>query len=305
MDRLRISATAHGQNYLPQYYADARGALRDRGLEMSAIVRDPWSGVLDDLATGEADVVLGGLWVPAMYHGKGRELVAFGQLNARYPRVLITREAVPDFEWGWLAERTVLAPGAGGTAPYEFTAGLMREQGFDPSAVKWVRDLSGPMLRELFEEGLGDALISDHTTAYALRDLGVGQPTVDLATLAGPMPNSVYYAEAARLDELHERLVAFMAGIDEGMRELRDGADAGAVLAASFPTGPQDALLEATATYARNGIWESIRLEPASVGRWIGILRDRGLVTSDVSYDDLVDGRVAAAAEKRQTGSPN
>ena len=158
MDLLRISATSHGLNYLPEYHAAATGGFARRGLEVAAWARDPWTGTLDDLAAGEADLVLGGIWVPAMYAGAGRDLVAVGQLNARFPMVIVTREPVADFTWSWLTGRTVLAPGAGGTAPYEFTAGVMREHGVDPGAVRFVRDLSTEMLRELFEHGAGDAM---------------------------------------------------------------------------------------------------------------------------------------------------
>ena len=137
MQRLRITATSHGVNYLPEYHAVATGGFDQLGLEVTAEARDPWTGVLDDLASGAADVALGGLWVPAMYAGMGRDLVVVGQLNARFPMTLVTRTPVQGFEWSWLRGRVVLVPGAGGTAPYEFTAGLMREAGVDPVGTRF------------------------------------------------------------------------------------------------------------------------------------------------------------------------
>ena len=44
-------------------------------------VPGPWLGTI---LAGEADIVLGGLWVPAMYAGRGRTLVSVGQVNARF-----------------------------------------------------------------------------------------------------------------------------------------------------------------------------------------------------------------------------
>ena len=99
MDRLVISATQHGVNYLPEYYAAAQGWFEELGLTVAAEPRDPWTGVLDDLADGSADLALGGLWGPAMYAGMGRDLVAVGQLNARFPMAVVTREPVEGFEW--------------------------------------------------------------------------------------------------------------------------------------------------------------------------------------------------------------
>src|SRR5215210_707443 len=69
MDTLNISATANGLNYLPEYLAEATGLFRDAGLAVKARACDPWTGVLDDLESGAADLALGGLWVPGMYAG--------------------------------------------------------------------------------------------------------------------------------------------------------------------------------------------------------------------------------------------
>jgi NitT/TauT family transport system substrate-binding protein len=310
MDLLRIAATSHGVNYLPEYYAAAHGAFARRGLEVTATAHDPWTGTLDALTAGAADVVLGGIWVPAMYAGAGRDLVSVGQLNARFPMAIVTREPVEDFTWEWLAGRTVLAPGAGGTAPYEFTAGVMREHGVDPGTVKFVRDLSSEMLRELYEHGLGDAMIADPLTATALRLDGLGHTVCRLSEAAGPMPNSVYYTDRGRLEDLHDRLIALMGGVKEAMQDLSDGADPSGVIDAEWPTGPRTALLETSAALAADGTWSSVRIDPDALERWIAILRERGLTVSSASYADLVDPRVvdavvsrAAAASVERNGS--
>src|SRR3954469_9008171 len=145
MLRLNISATAHGLNYLPQYYADHLGLFADRGLAVTATAKDPWTGVLDDQDSGAADVALGGLWVPAMYSGTPRKLSVFAQVNHQFPKALVTRTPQPDFEWSDLIGRTVLAPGIGGSAPYAFTAGLVRESGVDPPSITWPPGASPPV----------------------------------------------------------------------------------------------------------------------------------------------------------------
>jgi NitT/TauT family transport system substrate-binding protein len=299
MEQLRIAATSHGINYLPQYYATASGAFARRGLELAPTAHDPWTGTLEALAAGDADIVLGGVWVPAMYAGSSRDYAVFGQLNARFPMTLVTRDPVEEWNWGWLAGRTVLAPGAGGTAMYEFTAGVLREHGVDPGAIKFVRDLSTDMLRELYEAGLGDAFIADALTAAELELGGLGHPAVLLAEVGGPMANSVYYTDRARLPELHDRLVALMDGIREAMDALRGGADSAAVIAAEWPAGPHAALQQAATALAANGTWSGVRLDPSALDRWVGILRDRGLLLSDAdtSYSALIDTSVLDALE--------
>lgn len=293
---LKITATSHGHNYLPEYFARATGGFARRGLTVDSWARDPWTGVVDDLDSGAADLVLGGLWVPAMYAGLGRDLVAVGQVNARFSKVLVTREPVSGFDWNWIAGRTILAPGAGGTAPYEFTAGLIRDAGVDPATARFVRDLSTAMLGELFEHGLGDAIIVDTFTATRMGLRGLGHPTFRMAVPSGPMPNSVYYTYRDRLPGLHERLVPFLAAIQEAMDAITGGADTAAVLAEHWPEVPAEALQQATAELIADGTWETVRIDPDAANRWIAILRDAGLVVTDVDFGQLVaDGALSEA----------
>ena len=164
MTSYHVSATSHWPNYLPEYIAVANGYFADEGLEFSRDAPDDWTGVLRSLADGSAQAVLGGLWVPAMYHGRGHHFVAFAQLNARNPKAIVTREPQPGFQLSDLEGKLVLAPGAGGTAPYMHTAGLIRQAGIDLSAVRFIRDLSGQTLSDLFAGGLGTRSSSTSST---------------------------------------------------------------------------------------------------------------------------------------------
>jgi NitT/TauT family transport system substrate-binding protein len=289
MERLRISATSHGVNYLPEYYAARTGAFARRDLKVEAIARDPWTGVLEDLATGAADIVLGGIWGPAMYAGKGRDLVTVGQLNGRFPMAIVTRDPVEVFDWGWMKGRLVLVPGAGGTAMYEFTAGLMRESGADPADGRFVRDLSTDMLVELFEHGLGDAIVLDQLSTTLVVARGSGHISYRLADAGGPMPNSVYYTRRDRLGDLRPRLTAFFAAIQEAMVALNAGADSTSTLSAEWPDLPLESLSQAVSELIAGNTWSGVRVDPAACERWLSILRDRGLVGPDVSYSMLVD----------------
>jgi NitT/TauT family transport system substrate-binding protein len=304
MQQLRISATAHGLNYLPEYYAVATGGFARLGLEVTAQARDPWTGVLDDLASGAADVALGGLWVPAMYAGMGRDLVVVGQLNARFPMALVTRTPVEDFEWSWVRGRTVLVPGAGGTAPYEFTAGMMREAGVDPSGTRFGRDLSAAMLLELFEQDLGDALVADLLTATQMNLRGTGYISCRFADVGGPMPNSVYYVRRDQLERLHDHLVSLMTGVGASMAELvSSGGDGTDVLVGEhWPDVPIAALRSATGELAANGTWSSIHVDPAACERWTSMLYRAGLLTREVGCEEIVDRSAAAEAQRVAVG---
>ena len=292
MDKLTISATANGLNYLPEYLADQEGLFHDTGLDVTAVACDPWTGVLDDLETGRADIALGGLWVPAMYAGSERELSVVCQLNHQFPMAIAVREGGSgDFALEDLLGKVVLAPGAGGSAPYEFTAGLLREAGVDPAGIRFVRDLSTAMLMELFTAGLGDAIIADLVTATELEASGAARIVFRHLDDGGIMPNSVYYCRTERVAELRDRITQFVTGIDTAMRLLPtvDPNTVDAILKRRWPEKDQGILREAQRQMAESAVWDTVAIDETASDRWMRILAEGGLVSSAPSYAALAD----------------
>ena len=292
MDKLTISATANGLNYLPEYLADQEGLFHDAGLDVTAVACDPWTGVLDDLESGRADIALGGLWVPAMYAGSPRELSVVCQLNHQFPMAIAVRDGgSDDFSLEDLLGKVVLAPGTGGSAPYEFTAGLLREAGVDPAGIRFVRDLSTAMLVELFTAGLGDAIIADLVTATELEASGAARIVFRHLDDGGIMPNSVYYCRTERVAELRDRITQFVTGIDTAMRLLPtvDPNTVDAILKRRWPEKDQGILREAQRQMAESAVWDTVAIDESASDRWMRILAEGGLVRTAPSYDSLAD----------------
>lgn len=290
MTRLHVSATSHWPNYLPEYVARELGYYEAEGLEFSRSAPDDWTQVLRDLEGGTADVVLGGLWVPAMYHGRGREYRAFAQLNTRNPKALVTREKTTDFDWKDLEGKIVLAPGAGGTAPFVHTAGLMRKAGVDMSKVRWVRDLSGSMLTELFLGGMGDALVTDLVNAQFLEHRQQAFVAVRHDRAGGLMPNSVYYTTddvLAREDQLVQR---FYRALEKSYDWLKahEAAELTDLLAREWPSLDTGVLVGVVDDLRASGIWEGLRISEEGYDEWMRILVEDGLLDEAPAYDELI-----------------
>lgn len=297
LPELRISATGHGVGYMPEYFAEETGLFRKAGVKVTSFARDPWTGVLVDLDSKEADVALGGLWVPGMYYGSRRKYTVFAQMNHQFVSTIVTREPVEDFQWSWLKGRTLLAPGSGGSAPYAFPAGLMREAGVDPAGTRFIRDLSTGMLAELFEAGLGDAIVADWMTALKLQQKGAGHVAVELAKTGGIMPNSVYYCRTDRFAELEDRLVRFTKALAQSMQSLAKTpvASLEPLMKRHWPNEPLPILREACARSLASSTWSTVRIDPAASDRWMRILLGEGLVTAAPAYRQLVDTRIMDA----------
>jgi NitT/TauT family transport system substrate-binding protein len=289
---LRISATGRGLNYLPEYVAQQFGLFAARGLDVTSWACDPWTGVLDDLQSGKADIVLGGLWVPAMYAHTPRRFVAMAQVNARFAKTVLTREPVESFQWSDLAGKVVLVPGAGGTAPYEFPAGLMREAGYNPAKSRFMRDLSGSMMTELFRAGTGDVYMTDLVTAASLAAEGVGHMVLQMAYTGGVMPNSVYYVRPDQVEATREVMVPFTDALEEAARMLAGGLDDDALLpiyTEFWPKTDPAVLATARAIMQDSGLWETTVIDPAAAGRWLRMLQEAGLASPATVVEDFVD----------------
>ena len=291
MDELRISATANGLNYLPEYLADVTGIFRDADLTVTSWDCDPWTGVLDDLDSGNADLALGGLWVPGMYAGSPRRVTVIGQVNHTCPKVVLAREANPDFTLADLVGKVVLAPGAGGSGPYAVTAGLIREAGVAIDDVTFVRDLSGPMLVELFTAGLGDAIVLDLVTAIELVRSGRGHVVYRHLDSGGLMPNSVYYCRTDRVEELRDRLTRFVGCLDTAMTRLPDtpAETIDGILTSRWPGKDVEVLREAVAQMTAGRTWETVAIDPAASDRWMRMLAENAMLTRPPAYAELAD----------------
>ena len=291
MDTLKIAATANGVNYLPEYLAQSAGLFVDAGLAVTATPKDPWTGVIDDLESGAADLALGGLWVPAMYAGSSRKLTVVCQLNHQFPMGIVLRDPKPDFQLSDLAGKTLLAPGAGGSAPYAFTAGLIRESGTDSKNVGFVRDLSTGMLVELYKAGLGDGIIADLGTATELEAAGYGGIVFRHLDSGGLMPNSVYYCQSSRVEELRERVTRFVGCIAEAMRMTQslDQDLLDRILAERWPDKDRGLMRSVVDSLAGSSVWQTVAIDAGASDRWMRILTDEGMVTTPPSYDELAD----------------
>ncbi|WP_338837086.1 ABC transporter substrate-binding protein [Gordonia polyisoprenivorans] len=293
MQRLTISATSHALNYLPAYLADSDGLFARRGLDVEFIARDPWTGVLDDLADNSAEVALGGLWVPAMYHGTTTEFTTFAQLNHQFPKALVVRDAeqAQEFSWNSMEGTTILAPGIGGSAPYAFTAGLMREAGADPRSVTFLRDLSTPMYLDLFRGGLGDAIVLDLPNALAAQRRRDGSIAIDYTVSGGLGPNSVFYCRRDRFDELVPALAGFVDAIGEAMDLLATAQieDLAPLMAEHWPTADPAHLAQSCTRLQASQTWDTPRIDPGATDRWLRILFDEKMIRTPMAYGDLVD----------------
>ncbi|MEZ2406387.1 NitT/TauT family transport system substrate-binding protein [Bosea sp. OAE752] len=298
MQRFHISATGHSLNYLPEYVAARQGYFAEEGLEVTVSVPKPWDLVLDELGNGTADAVLGGIWVPSMFRGRGKHYVPFAQMAARAPLALLGRQPRASFSWRDLPGKVIAMKGSNGASVGLFVKLLLRENGIDPREVGFIQDLDGAMLSDLFRGGMADFLAIDYPNAAALELAGVGHVAAPLAIVGGDVPWSVYYAEGEASPERLDRQRRFMRGLGRGMEQVlaHDAREIAEFLAQTFPRLSPDLLVRLTNEYRACGMWTTPRIDAASYERWQRGIADGHLTAAPIPYDALIDARPAAPA---------
>ncbi|MGP4726600.1 ABC transporter substrate-binding protein [Agrobacterium deltaense] len=297
MQNFHVSATGHSLNYLPEYVAVWQGFFEEEGLAVTASVPSPWDLVLSDIASGKADAALGGIWVPSMFHGRGKRYTPYAQIAARAPLAILGREHAADFDWRAMAGKTIAMKGSNGASVGLFTKLLLREKGVEPRNVQFVQDLDGKMLSDLFVGGMGDYLVIDYPSAVTLAAKNAVHVVAELPVTGGNIPWSVYYAQNESSDERLDAQTRFSSALGRGMQWILANEAEGYVdfLAKTFPKFAPDLLVRLTDIYRGNGMWTTPRIDPQAFARWQQGIADGHLTQAPIHYDDLIDTRPTAA----------
>jgi len=300
MDVVRISSTGAGVNYYPEFVARELGFFAGEGLDVRVEVLGNGPGVPREVGSGAADVGLGGIWLPMLYRGRLHTFMPFAQLCNRLAAVLLARKPVERFRWADLSGRIVVAPG-GAPNFWMVVASTLRRAGVDPFSVRFVADFMGEEAINLFRGGFGDFFIGmPPVSDVFLRD-GVAIEVADFADL-GDIPWSIFYAKPEFLDRPDNVAGRFAKAIQRalGWTLLHDPREAPAVFSRRFPTLDPDLIADAVRSCRRRGIWiGTARIPEPALMQWQNVIMQEGrLIDAPMRYEDIVDTRPAAWAER-------
>lgn len=296
MDNFHIAATGHSLNYLPEYVANWQGYFAQEDLNISVSVPSPWQKVLDEVGCSEAQAVIGGIWVPSMYHGRGRIFTPFAQMSNRAPLALFTRNDSPAFDWKALVGKWILMKGSNGASVGIYMKMMLRENGVDPRDVNFIQDLDAGLLTDCFLGGMGDYLLIDAPSAQDLESRNLGRVDQLFSETGGDIPWSVYYSEgvpdATRLDQQ----TRFCRALAKGMEFVLDNpADSYAdFLTRTFPRFNRQDLISLTDRYRKIGMWNGVEINPSAYARWQNGIFHAGLTKQPIPYENLNDSRPAS-----------
>lgn len=289
MDRVRIAATGRALNYLPQRVATTRRIFENLDLEVTERVYEPWTDAVLALEAGEADAVLGGIWVPLMYLRIGRDYASFAQLTSACPLVLVARSQAATFDWSAMDGKVVIVPGGGHCAGFIALASTMRFDGYNVSRTVPIHDVTEEFGVEMFIGGVGDFIVVPRLVASRLVDQVDARISVSLALRAGQIPWSVYYTQRELAQEQAQTLSRFRDAIRVAMRWLTTSTLPQIVEELGLTASPEfHPTVETIARYQDEDVWSSADVLDEPLERWQGALRRAGLLDRQFSRGEAV-----------------
>lgn len=296
-DLVRIASTGAGISYFPEFVARELGFYADENLDIQVEVIGNGPGVPVAVASGAADLGLGGSWLPMMYRGRLSAFYPFAQVCIRAPAVLLARTPMPDFAWSDLIGRCVVIP-SGSPGASLLIHHTLREAGIDPGRVSFIQDFLAEEAGPLFVGGLGDFYVGMPPASDKLVADGSARVVVDLASL-GEYPWSIFYARKPFLDREDQVAGRFARAIQRALTWCRthDPSEAPSVASRHFGQHTPEAVFASARSLKARGLWhESVAVTEAPMMAWQELIAAGQYIRQPIPYTDAIATQPAAWA---------
>ena len=277
--------------YAPFYLADRRGFWSEEGLEVAIRLSPNPVETAEGLMAGRADISWGGPMRVMLHHDRDPncQLVAFGQVVARDPFVLIGRRPNPEFHFRDLLDQRIAIAEEVPTPWMTFRDDLTRA-GIDLSQLNIADNAAMTTFPDLIATGKVDvAQVLEPVAATAISE-GRAHIWHRFAN-RGDIGYTSFYTTRTYLQDHLDNCQKLLSGIERALEALAKElcVDIASELSDLFPDVPTPILATAIGGYQSSNLWpRQSDLSVAAFVRLKSALLAGGLISRDISYDNVV-----------------
>ena len=277
--------------YTPFYLADRRGFWADEGLDVNIQLSPDPVETAEGLLAGRADISWGGPMRVMLQHDRDPEcqLVAFGQVVARDPFILIGREPNPDFSFRDLCDKRLAIAEEVPTPWMTFQDDLIRA-GIDPTHL----DIADRAKMSSFPGSLaaGEIDVAQVLEPHASTALAGGKAHIwHRFADRGDIGYTSFYTTRKYLQTNPSICQALLTGVERALNALATDPsdDVAAELATLFPDISLPLLAASIAGYKSSNLWPR-QTDPTVTAfvRLKSALLSGGLISTDISFDHVI-----------------
>ncbi len=277
--------------YTPFYLADRRGFWSDEGLEVNIQLSPDPVETAEGLLAGRADISWGGPMRVMLHHDRDPDcqLVAFGQVVARDPFILIGREPNPDFHFRDLRDRR-LAIAEEVPTPWMTLQDDLIRAGIEPSQL----DIAERAAMKTFPDRLasGEIDVAQVLEPYASGALADGTAHIwHRFAERGDIGYTSFYTTRRYFQNNITTCRSLLTGVGRALEvvAIEPADDIAAELGTLFPDVPLTILASAIAGYQSSNLWaRQTDLTAATFVRLKSALLSGGLISTDIPYDHVI-----------------
>ena len=277
--------------YAPFYLADRRGFWTRQGLDVAIQLSPDPVETAEGLLAGRADISWGGPMRVMLHHDRDPDcqLVAFGQIVARDPFVLIGRDPNPDFHFRDLQDKRIAVAWEVPTPWMTFQDDLSRA-GIDPAHLSIADKMPMNTFADRLAAGAIDVaqVLEPHASA-AIAD-GRAHLWHRFAN-RGDIGYTSFYTTRKYLEQNPDICRSLLSGVGMALDAVTsEPADRiAAELSTLFTDVPLSILTAAIAGYQTSSLWtRGTDLTPAAFVRLKAALLSGGLISTDIPFDHVI-----------------
>ena len=277
--------------YAPFYLADCRGFWTRQGLQVDIQLSPDPVETAEGLLAGRADISWGGPMRVMLHHDQDAEcqLVAFGQVVARDPFILIGSEPNPDFHFRDLHDKRIAVAWEVPTPWMTFQDDLTRA-GLDPARL----DIADRTPMGTFSDRLaaGEIDVAQVLEPHASAAIADGRAHLwHRFADRGDIGYTSFYTTRRYLQQNPDICRLLLSGVAMALDAIASepADEIAAELSTLFPAVPQPILAAAIAGYQASNLWAGeANITAAAFVRLKAALLSGGLISTDIPFDHVI-----------------
>lgn len=291
---LLIAEPVHSTGYLPMYIAMANDYFAEHKINVKIVTIESGGGHTSAVLSGQAFAFIGGPEHNAFAKAKGAELRAVVNcVNRGNVYYCAAKGNEPkDKDWAsYFKGQRVAVSNYGGT-PNSITRYLLAQWKLDPRRDVTLLEMPNSAVPAAVKARRATvAVTTEPMITQGIRNGLWGEPFFSIPDELGPYAYSTINVRLDSIKKQPEVVQGFVEGMMKGLKFLYDDHEASAEIAKKqFPTMPIEDLSATLKRSFADEMWSRDgMITPQSWETGKKVVREAGILKTDVSYDDIID----------------
>jgi NitT/TauT family transport system substrate-binding protein len=300
---LIVAEPLHGTGYLPLYVAAGKGFFDQEGIAIKILTVESGAGHTNAVLTGQAFAFIGGPEHDAFAKAKGAELRSVVNVVNRGNVYLVAAtgmEPPKDVDWPTYMKGKTIVSGFYGGTPNSITRYLLGKWKLDfKTDVTVMETTSAAGLAALKTKQAQIAVVTEPFIAQGERQGIWGEPIYNVPKELGPYAYSTLNVRYDSIQKDPALVQSFVKAVMRGLKATyEDPAGAMEIAHKEFPTMSADDLKATIDRSLADQMWSKDGMvTPEAWSTAQSVVRDAGILKSDVPYEAIIDMQFVKAAQ--------